>query len=146
MPGNPLLFFLHKIAEIKRKLHPSSSTYGNVLKRCISGDNIYDMIIQINFVSFYVSEQGPCFAGWPWTFIMYYILFWSSIAIILLGKRELLFLCFLCSVCHCLFAPPLGVCLFVLKFYGPVNPIGSCRARSVYLTTRLLDRLSPLSG
>ena len=34
----------------------------------------------------------------------------------------------------------------VLKFYGPVNPMGSCRARSVYLTTRLLDRLSPLSG
>ena len=36
--------------------------------------------------------------------------------------------------------------LFVLRFYGPVNPIGSCRARSVYLTTRLLGRLSPLSG
>ena len=36
--------------------------------------------------------------------------------------------------------------LFVLRFYDPVNPIGSCRARSVYLTTRLLDRLSPLSG
>ena len=36
--------------------------------------------------------------------------------------------------------------MFVLRFYGPVNPMGSCRARSVYLTTRLLDRLSPLSG
>ena len=36
--------------------------------------------------------------------------------------------------------------LFVLRFYGPVNPIGSCWARSVYLTTRLLGRLSPLSG
>ena len=36
--------------------------------------------------------------------------------------------------------------LFVLKFYGLVNPLGSCRARSVYLTTRLLGRLSPLSG
>ena len=34
----------------------------------------------------------------------------------------------------------------VLRFYGPVNPMGSCRARSVYLTTRLLGRLSPLSG
>ena len=34
--------------------------------------------------------------------------------------------------------------LFVLRFYGPVNPIGSCRARSVYLTTRLLGMLSPL--
>ena len=35
---------------------------------------------------------------------------------------------------------------FVLRFCGPVNPVGSCRARSVYLTTRLLGRLSPLSG
>ena len=40
----------------------------------------------------------------------------------------------------------IDVCLFVLRFYGPVNPMGSCRARSVYLTTRLLGRLSPLSG
>ena len=38
------------------------------------------------------------------------------------------------------------VCLFVLRFYGPVNPMGSCRARSVYLATCLLGRLSPLSG
>ena len=38
------------------------------------------------------------------------------------------------------------VCLFVLRFYGPVNPMGSCRARSVYLTKHLLGRLSPLSG
>ena len=37
-------------------------------------------------------------------------------------------------------------CRFVLRFYGPVNPKGSCRARSVYLTTRLLGRLNPLSG
>ena len=36
--------------------------------------------------------------------------------------------------------------LFVLRFYGPVNPMGSCRARPVYLTTRLLGRLCPLSG
>ena len=36
--------------------------------------------------------------------------------------------------------------MFVLRFYGPVNPMGSCRARSVYLTTRLLGRLNPLSG
>ena len=40
----------------------------------------------------------------------------------------------------------IGPILFVLRFYGPVNPMGSCRARSVYLTTRLLGRLSPLSG
>ena len=37
-------------------------------------------------------------------------------------------------------------CLFVLRFYGPVSPMGSCRARSVYLATRLLGRFSPLSG
>ena len=36
--------------------------------------------------------------------------------------------------------------LFVLRFYGPVYPKGSCRARSVYLATRLLGRLSLLSG
>ena len=36
--------------------------------------------------------------------------------------------------------------LFVLRFYDPVNPMGSFRARSVYLTTLLLDRLSPQSG
>ena len=36
--------------------------------------------------------------------------------------------------------------LFVLRFYGPVNPMGSCQGRTVYLTTRLLGRLSPLSG
>ena len=40
----------------------------------------------------------------------------------------------------------LELCLFVLRFYGPVNPMGSCQARSVYLTTRLLGRLSPQSG
>ena len=40
----------------------------------------------------------------------------------------------------------LQIDLFVLRFYGPVNPMGSCRARSVYLITRLLGRLSPLSG
>ena len=33
-----------------------------------------------------------------------------------------------------------------VEVYGPVNPMGSCRARSVYLATRLLGRLSPLSG
>ena len=33
----------------------------------------------------------------------------------------------------------MSTCLFVLRFYGPVNPMGSCRARSVYLTTLLLE-------
>ena len=37
-------------------------------------------------------------------------------------------------------------CGFVLRFYSPVNPVGSYRARSVYLTARVLGRLSPLSG
>ena len=36
--------------------------------------------------------------------------------------------------------------LIVLRFYSPVNPMGSCRARSVYLTTHLLGRFSPLCG
>ena len=36
--------------------------------------------------------------------------------------------------------------VFVLRFYGLVNPMGSCRARSVYLNTCLHDGLSPLSG
>ena len=36
--------------------------------------------------------------------------------------------------------PPNGedLFVFVLRFYGPVNPIGSCRARLVYLTALLL--------
>ena len=41
---------------------------------------------------------------------------------------------------------PQYFCLFVLRFYVPVNPMGSCRARSVNLTTRLLGWLSPLSS
>ena len=36
--------------------------------------------------------------------------------------------------------------MFVLRFYGPVNLMWSCRAWLVYLTTHLLGRLSPLSG
>ena len=40
----------------------------------------------------------------------------------------------------------LSCVLFVLRFYGPVNPMGSCWAQWVYLTTCLLGRLSPLSG
>ena len=34
--------------------------------------------------------------------------------------------------------------LFVIMFYCPVNPMGSCQAWSVYLTTFSLGRLSPL--
>ena len=40
--------------------------------------------------------------------------------------------------------PCIHFCLFVLRFYSPVNPMGSCPAWSVYLTTRLLGRLRPL--
>ena len=32
------------------------------------------------------------------------------------------------------------------RFYGPLNILGSCRARSVSLATLFLGRLSPLSG
>ena len=49
----------------------------------------------------------------------------------------------------CSVASDLGLlCLLmiVLRFYGPVDPNGLCQARSVYLTTRLLGRLSPQSG
>ena len=35
---------------------------------------------------------------------------------------------------------------FVLRFYGPVNPMGSYLAWSVYLNTLLLDRFIPLIG
>ena len=38
------------------------------------------------------------------------------------------------------------VFVFVVRFYGPVSLMESCGAWSVYLTTLLLDRLSPLSG
>ena len=34
----------------------------------------------------------------------------------------------------------------LFSFYGTINSLGPCRARSVYLTTLLLGRLSPLSG
>ena len=37
-------------------------------------------------------------------------------------------------------------CLFVLRFYGPVNLMGSCWARSVYLSTHSQGRLNPPSG
>ena len=37
------------------------------------------------------------------------------------------------------------VCL-VLWFYGPANPMGSCRSQSVNLIMLLLGKLSPLSG
>ena len=45
--------------------------------------------------------------------------------------------------CQTVFAECFG---FVLRFYGPVNPMGSSRVRSVYLTTCLFGRLSPLRG
>ena len=37
-------------------------------------------------------------------------------------------------------------CLYVLRIYGPVNPIGSCQAQSVYVTTLLLGKLSPVTS
>ena len=62
----------------------------------------------------------------------------------------MLFVCLF--VLYALTAPACGLrlsvikfVLFVLRFYSPVNPMGSCRAPSVYLTMHLLGRLSPLS-
>ena len=52
----------------------------------------------------------------------------------------------LCILNHPKYACEDSACLFVLRFYGLVNPMESCRERSIYLTTRLLGRLSPLSG
>ena len=57
-----------------------------------------------------------------------------------IGKMNLIFICLTILLLE------LVDCLFVLRFYGPVNSMGSCRAWSVYLTTHLLGRLSPLSG
>ena len=36
-------------------------------------------------------------------------------------------------------------CATVCLYHGPVNPVGPCRARSVYLTTVLLGRLGSLT-
>ena len=64
----------------------------------------------------------------------------------LIRCRVLRCLIWICTVCQCtnpgFTDNPL--CLFVLRFHGPVNPMGSCRVPSVYLTTLLLGRLSPL--
>ena len=41
----------------------------------------------------------------------------------------------------------IGIFFFIeLRFYCPVNLLGSCRAQSVYLATVFLDMVSPLSG
>ena len=37
-------------------------------------------------------------------------------------------------------------CLFELRFYGPVNLLGPCRARLGNLLTLFRGRLSPISG
>ena len=80
-----------------------------------------------------------------------------SIRFIAIVKQETTSQELLCAINRCLIPDTLYVYIefihspilnmgFVLRFYGPVNPMGSCRAWSVYLTTRLLGRLSPLSG
>ena len=61
-------------------------------------------------------------------------------------KEDILIFIFTFQFIHPSFVSVLPKRKFVLRFYGPVNPMGSCRARSVYLTTGLLGRLSPLSG
>ena len=63
-------------------------------------------------------------------------LFWAKI----LGNfRTFTVLCFFNNIYIYIYF------FFLFRFYGPVNPMGSCRAQSVYLTTHLLGRLSPLS-
>ena len=42
--------------------------------------------------------------------------------------------------------PVFALFVFVLRVYGPFNPMGSCQTRSVYLNTLLLGKLSPLSS
>ena len=107
-----------------------------------------------------VSLTLCCFVVYSaWRFVLcltlcYFVLvFFSpfSIAIISLGEEKANLSAFhtfvqFVLVWLCQFPLRLGVCLSVLRFYGPVNPMGSCRARSVYLTTYLLGRLNPLSG
>ena len=47
----------------------------------------------------------------------------------------------------CFFNIPIQASMFVcVEVLSPSQPSGLCLARSVYLTTRLLGRLSPLSG
>ena len=63
---------------------------------------------------------------------------------IFLGLKEASFLWLSCATsCTFLFSDK---DLFVLRFYGQVNPLRSCRAQSVYLITLLLCRFSPLSS
>ena len=45
--------------------------------------------------------------------------------------------------CH---MPGNAMCCCCVEVLRPSHPMGSCRARLVYLTTHLLGRLSPLSG
>ena len=56
-------------------------------------------------------------------------------------NRRVFVMC--CCPAHILISASLFVCV---EFNGQVNPMGSCRARSVNLTTRVLGRLSSLSG
>ena len=70
-----------------------------------------------------------------------------QINIMIKTKARLLLVVFLlwCHCAKCVLLSFFFFFFFVLRFYGPVNSMGSCRARSVYPTTRLLGRLSPLS-
>ena len=62
------------------------------------------------------------------------------------SKIELQTVIWFCGRWSGLVGRKLRVCLFVFRFYGPVNPMGSCWVWPVYLTTCLLVRLSPLRG
>ena len=64
----------------------------------------------------------------------------------LVGNAVCQLICYHSYQCRLRSACIFVFCLFVLRFNGLDNPMGSCRAPSVYLTTHLLGRLSPLSG
>ena len=63
----------------------------------------------------------------------------------ILGHLPFMYLFFIALYKNILWKLILPKVLLVLRFYNPVNQMGSCRAWSTYLTTRLLGRLSPLS-
>ena len=82
-----------------------------------------------------------------WYPLIDFQLFYSKVKLVHLGlcmekgKTVDFFFWFCCSLWH----QSWFICV-VLRFHGPFNSIGSCRARSVYLHIFLPGRLSPLSG
>ena len=113
----------------------------NICKRCrsrlaaswvlsIIPDKVLFSTKKYRYFSFLISPQKP--TGMLWVLIR------SASARFSYNLESINnFSCYVNCMC---------VCLFVQRFYGPVNPMESCRAWSVYLTTRLLGRLIPLTS